>query len=101
MLWKRSSWSRTRWRIRSAPAPSNPTFNLFLSGLGAVELNRLDQFMGCMLVADLQSFYKQFRRKNGADTLKLLTQLKAKLSPLSGLPANMSTSSTCPAHSTP
>ena len=56
------------------------TFNFILNGLGAVGL---DQLIDYMIVADLQSFCKLFRREFGADTIKLLT-------PYSALPQNAS-----------
>ena len=56
------------------------TFNLILQGLGAVGLNGLDQLIGYMIVADLQAFTKEFHRKIGNDTIKLLSQFKSKLS---------------------
>ena len=56
------------------------TFNLILQGLGAVGLNGLDQLIGYMIVADLQAFCKEYHRKIGADSIKLLTQFRVKLS---------------------
>jgi len=55
------------------------TFNLILQGLGAVGLNGLDQLIGYMIVADLQSFTKEYHRKVGTETIKLLTQFEQKL----------------------
>lgn len=67
------------------------TFNLILQGLGAVGLNGLDQLIGYMIVADLQAFCKEYHRKIGSDSIKLLTQFRTKLS--GGAPSDSGTGS--------
>eukprot|EP01083_Nonionella_stella_P102334 291036_1 len=62
------------------------TFNLILSGLGAVGANGLDQLCAYCCVDDLQSFCKEYRTACDTQTLQLLSQFASKLGAHQSIP---------------